>query len=59
MYVYHPTDRSKQTFLVHVSGNSSDECKVLGDFSSKYSKIGSSKDRGNDPATKKKSNRQQ
>ena len=38
-YVDHPNYRSKLTCLIHCIGNSSDECKVLGYFGSKYSKI--------------------
>ena len=38
-YVDHPKDRSKLTFLIHGPGHSSDECKVLGYFGSKYYKI--------------------
>ena len=39
MYVDHLMDVSKQTYLIHGPGHSSDECMVLGDFGSKYSKI--------------------
>ena len=39
-YVYHLQDISKLTCLIHGPGHSSDEFKVLGDFGSKYSKIG-------------------
>ena len=52
-YVDHLKDRSKLNFLIHVPGHSSDECKVLGDFCFKYSKSRPTKDRGNDPITKK------
>ena len=58
-YVDHSEDRSKPTCIIHGPGNSSDECKVLGDFGSKYSKIRPTKDRGKDPATVKKLNSQQ
>ena len=34
-------------------GHSSDECKVLGGFGSKYSKIRLTKDHGQEPATNK------
>ena len=37
-YVYHMKYRPKATRLIHGSGHSSDERKVLGDFGSKYSK---------------------
>ena len=33
-YVDHPTDKSK-IILIYGPGNSSDECKVLGDFGAK------------------------
>ena len=39
-YVNHLKDRSKPTCLIHGPGNSSDECKVLWDFVSKYTKKG-------------------
>ena len=51
-------NRSKQTCLIHGPGNSSDECKVLGDFGSRYSKSRPTKDHGHDPSTKNKVNRQ-
>ena len=56
-YVVHPKDRSKRIFLILGIGHSSDECKVLGDFGSKYSKIRPTKYRGHDPATVNKFNR--
>ena len=37
-YVDHPKDISKLTCLIHGPGHSSYECKVLGNFGSKYSK---------------------
>ena len=58
-YVDHLRDRSILTCRIHVHGHSSDECKVLGDFGSKYSKISPTKDCRQEPATKKKSGRQQ
>ena len=58
-YVDHPKDISKQTFLIHGPGNSSDEFKVLGDFGSKYYKTRTTKERGNDPANRNKCNRHQ
>ena len=56
-YVDHLKGRSK--CLIHGPGHSSDECKLLGDFSSKYSKSRSTKYRVHDPATRKKFNRHQ
>ena len=35
-YLDHSKDRPKQTYLIRGPGHSSDECKVLGDFGSKY-----------------------
>ena len=57
--VYHPKDRSKLTFLIHGPGHPQGECKILGDFGSKYSKIRPTKDRVQDHATKNKFNREQ
>ena len=45
IYVDYPMGKSK-TCLIHGPGNSSDECKVLGDFGSKYAKTGRTKDCG-------------
>ena len=39
MYEDHTKDNSKRTCLIHGPGNSSDECKVLGDLGTKYSEI--------------------
>ena len=36
----HPKYGFKLTCIIHGPGHSSDECKVLGDFGSKYAKIG-------------------
>ena len=58
MYVDHPRDISKLICLIHGPGNSSDECKVLGDFGSRYSKSRPTKDHRHDPSTKNKVNRQ-
>ena len=58
-YVYHPNYIFNHTCLTHSPGHSSDECKVLGDFGSKYSIIMHAEDRGHDPITKNKFNRQQ
>ena len=57
-YVDNPKDISKPTCLINGTGNSSDECKVLGDFGSKYATITPTKDRGNDPEIRNKFNRQ-
>ena len=46
-YVEHPK-RMSNTCLIHVHGNSSDECKVLGDLCSKYVKSIPSKYREHD-----------
>ena len=58
IYVDHTKDRSKPTQIIHGPGNSSDECKVLGDFGSKYAKIRPTEDRGNDVTNRKKFNSQ-
>ena len=51
-------NRPKLTCLIYGPGHSSDECKALGDFGSKYDKIIPTKDRGHDYATINKFNRQ-
>ena len=38
-YVYCPRDQQKLTYLIHGLGYSSDECKVLKDFGTKYTKF--------------------
>ena len=48
------TGKSK-TYLIHGPGHSSEECKVLGDFGTKYAKIRPTKDRGSSPLPRKKS----
>ena len=53
-YVNHSKDRSKLTCVIHGPGNSSDECKVLGDFGYKYSKRITTKNHRQEPATKNK-----
>ena len=58
-YVDHLNDRYKLTFLVNGTGHSSDECKVLEDFCSKYSKARPTKDHRLQPETKNKFNRHQ
>ena len=45
-YVDHLRDRSKHTCLIYGLGNLSDECKVLGEFGSKYSKRSTTRNRG-------------
>ena len=59
IYVDHLKDISILTCLVRGPGNSSGECKVLGDFGSKYYKIRPTKDHRHDPAFKKTVNRHQ
>ena len=59
IYVYHPKDRSKPTCLIHGPIHSSDECKVLGDFGSRYDKNIHTKDCGHNLAHRKKFNRQE
>ena len=58
IYVDYPKGKSK-TCLVHGTGHSSDECKVLGYFFSKYVKSRSTKDRGHDPISRNNFHRQQ
>ena len=55
-YVYNTKDIYKHTCPINGTRHSSDECTVLGDFGSKYSKTRPNKDRGNDPADKTKFN---
>ena len=55
-YVDHSKDRSKLTFLIHGPRYSSDECKVSGDFGSKYSNIRPAKDCGKKFCRKKDNN---
>ena len=57
-YVDHTNDILNTACIIHGPGNSSDECKVLGDFGYKYDIIRPTKDRGNYLANKKKFNRQ-
>ena len=56
-YVDHPKDESKPTCIIHGPRNSSDECKVLGDFCSKYSRIRPTKYHGHNPSNGTKFNR--
>ena len=53
-YVDHQKDGSKLTCIVHGPVNSPYECKVLGEFDYKYSRIGPTKDHRKEFATKKK-----
>ena len=46
-------NRESKTCLIHDSRNSSDECKVLGDFGDKYDKIKPTNDHGNHPIPRK------
>ena len=56
-YVDRPPGKSK-TCLIHVPGNSSDECKFLGDFCAKYAKGNHTKDHGDNPVPRNKFIRQ-
>ena len=56
MYVYHQKERYKHTCRIQVPGNSTDGCKILGDFGSNNFQIKNIKD---DPTTIKKFNRQE
>ena len=58
IYVDYPTGKSK-TFLIHVPGCSSDECKVLGDFGFKYIKRRPTKEHRKAPVPRNKFNRYQ
>ena len=58
-YIDNPKDKSKHSCIINGPSHSSDECKVLGVFGSKYSRIRSIKDLGHDIETGKKFNRQQ
>ena len=53
-----PTGKSK-TCLIHGPGNSSEECKVLGDFVTKYANSRPTKEYGKIPLPRKKVNKQQ
>ena len=57
--VDHLKDISTPTCLIHGPGHSSDQCKVLGDFGSKYAKSRPTKDRRKNPANRNIFNRQQ
>ena len=43
IYVYHTKDISEITCIIYGHRNSSDECKVLGEFGSEYPKGGPTK----------------
>ena len=58
IYVDYPKGNSKPTCLIHNPGHSSYECKVLGDFGSKYAIIMPTKDHGHNPANINKFNSQ-
>ena len=51
-YVYNLKYRSKLICLIRGPGNSLDECKVLGDFGTKYAKIRPTKYHRHKPAPK-------
>ena len=57
--IYRPSKGWVKTSLLHGPGNSSDECKVLGDFGSRYAKSRPTKYRGTNPIQINKFNRQQ
>ena len=57
-YVDSPTVKSK-TCLIHGPGHFSEECKVLGDFRTKYDNSRPTRDHGNIPVPRKTFNRQQ
>ena len=58
-YVDHLKGRSKLTCLIHGPGHLSDECKVLGEFGTKYAKYRTTKDHSQDYATMKRFGKQQ
>ena len=49
-----PKDQSQLTCIIHSAGNSSDECKVLSDFGSKYANIIHTKDHRKEPSLNNK-----
>ena len=59
MYVYHPKDRLKLKCIIHGPGNALYECKVLGNFGSKYAKDRPTKYHRKENKTKKKFGRHQ
>ena len=58
-YEDNQNNRFKNTYLIHVPGNSSDEFKVLRNFGSRYTKISPTKDCNHDLTTKNKFKRHQ
>ena len=52
-YVDHLKSASK-TCMIHGAGNDYDECKVLGEFGTKYAADQPTKDRGSDPTPRKR-----
>ena len=59
IYIDYPKGNSKTICLIHGPIHSSDECKVLGDFDSKYVIKRHTKDFGHDTVKINKFNRQQ
>ena len=59
IYVDYPKGNYKPTCLIHNPGHSSYECKVLGDFGSKYAIIRPTKYHGHNTANRNKFNRQE
>ena len=57
-FIDYQTGKSK-TCLINFPRHSSDECKALGNFGSKYAETIPTKDCGHDPITRKKFNNQQ
>ena len=55
----YPKGKYKPTCIIHDPVYYSDECKVLGNFGSKYAKNMPTKDRRNNNVLRKKFNRQQ
>ena len=58
IYLNYPKGKSKHICIINVPRHSSDECKVLGNFGSKYIKSRPTKDHGQTPVPGKKFNRQ-
>ena len=50
-YIDHLKDKSKLICLIHGPGNSSDKCKILGEFGTKYDNIRPTKVHRQAPAT--------
>ena len=53
MYADHTEYGLKLTCLINVPGHSSDKCRVLGDFGTKYAKNGPTKYHSEEPTNKK------